>query len=223
MDLKTFHDTVRYFANVEQGGWISPPEIDNLAYRAQMWFFNDLVEVYAKSQKLDDALSVFSTKLPFTTPGTGLLVFPTDPNENPCYEHLLSVYNQYFDSASGLTRTIKVKMLLEDTIGERLDSQTLAPTIFEPVGIEEAPGKVQLYPQTALTGYAYYLRRPRPTVYKYTQVGRAVTYDATGSTQFEWNESSMNKILIKTIQMFGVNISDAMLIQYTAQKDQADM
>jgi len=39
----------------------------------------------------------------------------------------------------------------------------------------------------------------------------------------EWNESSMNKILIQTIQLAGVNLSDEMIIQYSEVKNQQDI
>ena len=60
-------------------------------------------------------------------------------------------------------------------------------------------------------------------MFAYTQTGRAVVYNSATSVQLEWNESSINKILIKTVQMFGVNLSDEMIIQFTEQKQQQDM
>lgn len=223
MDLKVFHDTVRYFINKEQGGWISDAEIDNLADRAQMWLFVESLPFYGKDQKSTDLLSPFSTRLDFTTGPNGIVTLPTDDTVKPSYESLLSVSISYYDSATTKTRYKEVKMLGEDEITERLDSQILAPTAIDPVGLETAPGSIQLYPAQALSGYAYYLRRPAKPVLVNTVSGRAVTYNQAGSTQLEWAESSINKILIKTIQMAGVNLSDEMIIQYSELKNSQDI
>jgi hypothetical protein len=220
MDLKVFHDTVRYFLNKEQGGWISDPEIDNLADRAQMWWFVSCIPMYGKNQKSTDPLSPFSAKLDFTTGIDGIITLPTDPTKNPCYETLPTVSISYYD---GRTRYKPVKLLSEDEITERRDSQILAPTINDPVGLELQPGKIQLYPEAAMTGYVYYLRRPLVPVYAFTGSGRAKTYNQEDSIQLEWAESSINKILIKTLQLAGVPMNDEMLIQFTELKNSQDI
>lgn len=223
MDLKVFHDTVRYFINKEQGGWISDAEIDNLADRAQMMCFSEWLPYYGKDQKLTEHLSPFSTKLDFTTGTDGVIKLPTDPVQSPCYLALPTVAISYYDTAAEKTRYKPVKLLPEDQISERLDSSILEPTITDPVGLELTPGSIQLYPKAAMSGYVFYLRRPAIPVYDFTGTGRIKTYNQAGSTQLEWSEGSINKILIKTIQMTGVNLSDEMIIQYTELKNSQDI
>jgi hypothetical protein len=217
MDLKDFHDTVRFFCNKEQGGWFAPEEIDNLTDRAQMWFYTDLFDEYAKNQKVQDALSPFSVKIDFASAPTGLITLPND------YQHLLSLTTKYYDATAKRNRYKPIKILTEDEIGERLGSQILEPTFQDPVGIEIKPGQIQLYPETVIYGTSYYMCRPAKPVFKYTQTGRSIVYDQAGSTQMEWSETAINKILIKTIQMAGVNISDQMIVQYTELKNQQDI
>jgi hypothetical protein len=127
----------------------------------------------------------------------------------------------YFDGTR--TRYKPVKLLPEDQISERIGSQILAPTIYDPVGLELKPGSIQLYPLAAMIGYVYYLRRPLAPVYAFTGSGRSITYNQSGSTQLEWSETSINKILIKTIQMAGVNLDDEMIMQYTELKNSQDI
>lgn len=217
MDLKEFHDTVRYFLNKEQGGWLTPEEIDNIADRAQMWWFNESLPFYGKNQKSTDALSPFVVKYNFITNVTGIVTLPNN------YESLLSATIVYFDDAGARNRYKTIKILSEDNIAERRDSQILEPTVSDPVGIEHTPGIIQIYPDVPLEGYAYYFRRPVKPVFIYTQTGRTIIYDNTTSTQLEWTEASLNKILIKTIQMFGVNLSDEMIIQFTELKNTQDI
>jgi len=223
MDLKVFHDTVRYFINKEQGGWISDAEIDNLADRAQMWCFSEWLPFYGKNQKFTEYLSPFSIKLDFTTGIDGIITLPTDQSTSPCYLALPTVAVSYYDTAAAKTRYKPVKLLPEDQISERRDSAILEPTITDPVGLEKTPGTIQLYPEASMSGYVFYLRRPLVPVYSVTGTGRAKTYNAVGSTQLEWAEGSINKILIKTIQMAGVNLDNEMVIQFAELKNSQDI
>lgn len=224
MDLKEIYDFFDYTLNKERGVFITYPEKDLLFDRAQWWFYNSEFDYYAKSQELKDSLSTFSTKLSFSVTD-GLVNLPTNPNVIPCYEHLLSMHVQYYDNVQAKTRYKPIKFLSEDEIAERLDSQILAPTISNPVGEQIAPGSFQLYPATSLAGYSYYLRKPAKPFFSYTEGadGRTIVYDQAGSTQLEWNTSSINKIIVKALQFAGVNINDEMIIQFTELKNQQDI
>ncbi len=221
MDLKVFHDTVRYFLNIEQGGWLSPEEIDNIADRAQMWLYGECLPYYGKSQKETDYLAPFYVRQAFTSTSGGIVSLPIDPDVDPCYLALPTVTVTYNDSVK--TRYKPVKLLAEDELGERLDSQLLEPTTTDPVGEETVPGTIKIYPATTYTGYTTYLRRPLKPEFSYTQDGRTLNYREGYSTQLEWTETAINKILIKTLQMFGVNLSEEMIIQYTEAKNQQDI
>lgn len=217
MDLQIAHNFIRYILQKERGGWAAPEEIDDVLDRAQWQKYNDDFSIYAVDQKAKDNLSVFSTKLIFST-SNGIVSLPIVATVNPCYEHFLSMYVQYYDNIQQTTRYREVKFLSEDKIAERLDSQILTPTITDPVGEQKSPGVFQLYPATSLSGYSYYLRRPVRPIFVYTISGRAITYNSGSSTQMEWNESSMDNILLRAIQLAGVNLTDEQLVQYTAGK-----
>ena len=223
MDLKVAHDFIRYILQKERGGFISPEENDELLDRAQWWFYTDQFDAYAKSQKIEDSLSTFSTKFQFTTPSTGLVQLPVNPAVSPCYEHLLSVYVQYLQGT--IIRYKPIKLLSEDEIAERLNSQILAPTVTDPVGMQMLPGQVQLFPTAVLSGYGYYMKKPLKPFFDYTlgEDGRTITYLPSTSVQMEWNDSSMNKILVKAIQLAGVNIGNQSVVQFAELKNQQDI
>lgn len=223
MDLNDVHELLRVFLNDEQSGKHSPGELDGFLHRAQMWELSDKFDLYSKTQKLHDSLSVFSTKFQFTSAAGGLIQLPIDEKVNPCYEHLLSVWIQYYDNAEQRTRYKAVKMINEDELPDRLDSQILEPTVTDPVGVQPGNGKIQLYPETAMSGYGFYLRRPLKPDFKFSKNGRDIIYNPTTSTQLEWKDSSMNKILMKALQFAGVNVDDKMIMQYTEAKNQQDI
>lgn len=181
-----------------------------------MWFYTSCVPYYAKDQKIQDALSPFVVKTPFTSDITGLITLPDT------YEHLLAIYTQYVDNT--YTRKRSIKILPEDQIADRLDSQTLAPSITKPVGMESGKGQIQLYPEVAIPVYLFYLRRPQAPVFVYTQPDdREISYNSGASKQLEWGESYINKILIKTLQLLGVNVSNEMIIQFAELKNSQDI
>jgi len=223
VDLKDFHDIVRFFLNKEQGGWFSPEELDSMIDRAQWWFYSDQYDVYSKTQKIQDSLSPFVTPFTFVSTSAGIVQLPIVETVKPCYEHLQSMYVQYFDNKRQIPRTNPIKIISEDELAERLESQILEPTISDPVAIQKGKGEFQIYPATTIAGKGSYFRRPVKPVFVYTESGRAIVYNQGLSTQLEWAGQSINKLIIKTLQLCGVNISDSMIISYTEQKDAKDM
>jgi hypothetical protein len=214
MDLKVAHDFIDFMLNKERGIFLSPPEKDVLLHRAQMWLYTEEFDVYGKTQKLQDSLGVFSTKFTYTSTSGGLVVLPTDETVNPCYQHLLSIWAQYYDNTLAKTR-------YKDELAERLNSQILEPLVTDPVGLELNPGNFQLYPATTISGYGFYLKKPVAPVFSYTLGGdrRTITYNAGASTQLEWNDSSMNKILMKAIQLAAENQDNKGAIEFTELKN----
>lgn len=218
MDLKLIHDLIRFFLQKEQSGWFSPEELDNLLDQAQWVLFNQLKPNYAKDQYARDALSIFSTPFIYTSTAAGLVQLPVNPSVSPCYEHLLSIFTQYWDNNQGRIRTNEIHVYNEDELARRLDSQILAPSITQPIGYEPRPGQVQLFPETEISGKGFYLRRPIKPVFAYTQSGLTIAYNQAGSTQLEWQRSQINKIIILTLQMAGVNVSEQMIIEWSEAK-----
>lgn len=217
MDLKVAHDFLRFFLNKEQGGWFSPEELDVLLHRAQMWLFNELSDAYAINQKLHDSLGIFRKKSTFTTASDGILNSPTTGADK--LQLFLAGYVQYFDNALSKTRQKSFRLLNEDEIADRLNSQILAPSATDPAAEQLEPGKIQLHPATVYAGYYFYLKVPQPPVFVYTLTGTTINYNQGSSTQMVWDEGSMLKILIKAAQLAGVNLSAEDIKQYTELKD----
>ena len=212
MDLQTVHNKIYLLANKEQHFW--PHEtLDDVLHSASLWKFNEYAAAYGVTQLLHVALAPFKVNYPFNTGNTpsGLITLPAT------YERLLSFYIQYTD---GVVRTKDVKEVNEDELGGRLDSQLKPVTITSPIYTETSKGNIQLYPQQPNSGYLFYLRTPVKPAFVYTVSGRTVTYNSAGSTQLEWNDTTINQLVIKAVQLLGVNIEAIPLVQYTELKDQ---
>ncbi len=220
MDLKTAHDFLDDILNKHSGGMLTPAQKDMYLHRAQLWYFNLAYDQYAKSQKDQDSLNVFTVPLVFTTLSDGIIQMPVAPATNP-YEHFKAGWIQYFNNTQGEIEYKGFKVLLDDELAERLNSQILKPTTTDPVAEEPAPGQIKLYPAAVYAGRCTYFRTPKAPVFVFTTTSdeRVTVYNQGASTQMEWNETSMNKILLKAAQLAGVNLNDELIINYTEQKE----
>ena len=115
-----------------------------------------------------------------------------------------------------------VKMINEDELSNRLNSQLDPVNASNPVGEMVQLRRIQLYPKTNnYTGTVSYMRKPIKPVYGYTVIGgRTIQYDPATSTQLEWRESDINMVLLKALSSIGINLSDAEVSQFAEVKSQ---
>lgn len=115
-----------------------------------------------------------------------------------------------------------VKMVNEDELSNRLNSQIDPVNASNPVGEVLQLRKIQLYPKVnTYTGAVSYMRKPIKPVYGYTVTGgRTIVYDPATSTQLEWRESDVNMVLLKALSSIGINLSDAEVSQFAEVKSQ---
>lgn len=115
-----------------------------------------------------------------------------------------------------------VKMVNEDELSNRLNSQIDPVNTSSPVGEVLQLRKIQLYPKVnTYTGTISYMRKPIKPVYGYTVTGgRTIVYDPATSTQLEWRESDVNMVLLKALSSIGINLSDAEVSQFAEAKSQ---
>ena len=215
MDLQDIHKRILFLANKDFHFW-SPAEIDTNLHMAQMWLYNETYRNYAKDQEQQDSLSPFKVKYTFTTSNTplGVISFSAD------YLHFLGLYTQLYNNTYQRNEYYQVKVVNEDELGQRLNSQLTPVSLTKPIATISAFGKVQLYPELPNTGYAFYLKKPDTPNFVYTMTGRTVNYNQAGSTQLQWNDTDTNQIIIKALQLMGVNISNPQIVQFTENKDQ---
>lgn len=216
MTIDLIHSRILFVLDKEISGYNPPAEIDLALDMASMWLFNERLPYYAVNQKAQDDLAPFK-KLHLFTNGTtaaGVITLPTVD-----YLHFNGAWYTGFDNDLGKNVHNEIEILNDDEIGERLRSELIPVTVTKPIGQWIGKGKIQLHPKSPSVGEAWYLKRPAIPVFAYTQVGRTVTYNGPGSTQLEWDDGCMNKIMIKALSLLGVNLSEDRLIQYSQIKD----
>jgi hypothetical protein len=219
MTIQDIHNWIDFLTNKAQGVYFSHEEKDMALDRGQMQYFNEQYAYYALAQKIQESLSPFKTKYSFLTSDTqnGLITAPSD------YLYLTGGKIVYMEGSR--TRYKALKVLSDDELAYRLNSQLRPVTITSPVAV--MAGKVsgisliQLYPKQTFAGEIDYLRRPAVPKYAYTQSGRAFAYDPTNSVQLEWGESELNELIMRALSFLGISIDDQLVTQYAEAKSKS--
>lgn len=205
--LDDIHNFINFMVRKERGAWLSPSEIDALLDNAQMEFYEYLINEYAITQKIHDALSPFKKNTTTQTGSDGSIDLPSD------YLHLRS-------ASCILGSTLyKVQFVEDDEFVEALKSQLRPVSVTRPIGkIEE--GFIYLYPQTIHYASINYFRRPLSPSYVFTENGREIIYDPINSVQLEWQDTVyINKIILKSLSYLGINLNEQDITQFGVQYD----
>lgn len=236
MTIQEVHNLILLILNKEQNGYISHEEIDSVLDKAQLVLFNQYhtnpkvpaqtwAARYGDSQRIDDALSVFKTRMTFTNVDTpsGILTLPSD------YMHLISLYTTLYNATISRNVYSAVQVLNEEELISRLESQVIPLSADDPVAIMGSQNKIQIFPEAACSGGIYYFRRPAVPRFGYTVSGRVVTYNPTaynsstqptGSTQLEWRDFDIMNIVSVALSYYGLNLSSQDIAQFAEVKTQ---
>lgn len=200
-------------ARKERGAFVSVEQAMSYLDDAQQELFDFYIDLYRRTQKIDDGLTPFKEVETNVTDSTGNINAPSD------YVHLRSLSNIY-----GSTQN-KVQFVSEDELSDAAKSQLRPVSLSNPIAIQEYNQtdkltKFTLYPNSTQYYILRYFRRPVTPVLSYTQVGRVVTYDTDTSVQLEWEDTSyINKILAKALTYMGINLGEDKIIQFGEMKD----
>lgn len=237
LTIDKVHERLDFLIKKNKWGYISPQQKDLALDLAQMDLFTDYYGdpnqyqyerpippiAHGQNQKLNDSLSRF-LKVIILDGADGFKAFPSD------YVHLDSAF--LIDNSTTRPTYIPLKLVTSDRVAFRSNSQ-LRPAqpsdgfknAFISISVQYSSGDVgiQLYPRedpAPIIAYAYYLSRPEPPVYSYTQSGRTITYVEGSSTQLNWQDDDItSKIIPKAIEYIGINLQDDRLFQQGQIKD----
>jgi hypothetical protein len=217
VDLNDLYQFLNFLINKFLGTFYAPEQMDLLVDRAQMAVYNDYYSEFGKSQQLNDSLAPFKRTFVFTqssSPG-GLITPPQD------YYNLLSVIPTIFNSITSQPQDVPCPILNEDEIVGRENSQIIPLNTSNPFGVIMQNWTVQLYPKIPQAGTVFYLCRPQTPVYNYCIVsGRVIVYDANLSTQLEWADKDVGKIIIVALGFMGVNLRENEIVGWADAKEQ---
>ncbi len=215
MTLLEIHDFIDIITSKERGGFNTYAEKDAALDRASLALLNYYKPVYSKSIEAREALSPFRVKYDYTTNSSGEITL----SSGSYFIHLLSmdvmVHDADAPSGYDADRRYPVSFVNEDEIADRLNSQTKQPTTTAPICDIKGVGWYDLYPKVAHSGSMYFLKRPAKPNFVYTELNGTITYDSNASTQLEWQEPYLNKVIFLAIKYLGINLDNDKIIAYT--------
>ncbi len=217
MNINDVFNILNFWIAKERGAYYSISELEDLTDIGQLAYYSDEKPKYATSTLVKEILSPFKRKYDFSPANTisGYIVVPS----NVDYLDLLDVQIQY--QISNRIIYVPVEMVNEDERADRLNSQIDPVTITSPVGEMDIPRFIRIYPTAGYTGTVTYFKRPVKPVFAYTTIsGRVVVYDNANSTQLEWRDTDISKVIIKSLESIGINLSAADVSQFAAIKSQ---
>jgi hypothetical protein len=165
--------------------------------------------------KNTDDLKAFKMFLPNTPVTNGILPFPVN------YAHRNSIVYNFTKVINGVSTSLPkgVEILREAEFAERTGNYTKRPTISNPIGVVRSDG-IHIRPITiTAVDYSYY-RFPVDPVFSYTLGDGFITYDAPGSTEFEWPEDEKLTLTMMILKYVGINLRESELVQIANQQIQ---
>lgn len=205
--ISDIHTLVQFIERKERGTFTTPSQIDMLLDTGQLEVYEDYFKLYGINQVVHDAINPFKVNYQFTSAADGTVTLPSN------YIHLLP--NVFTVTGSTVN---KVRLVNEDEYVDAITSQLRPVTLTKPIAKDYGNG-FNLYPQSLQVGFLTYLRRPATPVYAYTQVGRVITYNAAGSTQIEFEDVYINKIIAKALGYLGINLAEQDITEFSLLKD----
>lgn len=163
--------------------------------------------------KNTDDLKAFKTRLALRAVTNGIMAYPDD------YAHrdtLVYNYTKVINSVS-VSLPRKIEILREDEFAEREGSYTKGPTTYNPIGVMRSDG-IHIRPISIVQADLNYYRWPTDPVFAYTEGDGYITYDAANSTELEWPVDEHLAIASMILQMVGVNLREADLVNYSESK-----
>jgi hypothetical protein len=246
MTIKETHDLILFELNKSEYGYISHSEIDDVLDRAQMEEFKFLLgderefsagnaigrTSFGISQSLNNALNPFisvveynNTEYNGSNNGTAL----ASVNQNdPAYLVLPSdwVYTLEWVKSDGA----RFEVIPQGKISSRVRSNintgefiTYAGEGGTFNGFSFSTPSYRRYNRPSGTGgitvTLHYLKRPAKPNFSYTQSGRVITHNAGASTDLEWDDLHVNKIIVRALILLGINVENQSVIALNNQKN----
>lgn len=215
-------------------GWIGDNKFNNLIANIQDEVFNDIYAMYSMArikrmrrieykgfvysgirQIENDLRPLYRTGITLTNSSGNSFEYPSDL--------------RYLESLTYNGDTNVHLLLQNEDINSMLKSR-VAPTTTYPAATAEA-SFIKLYPTTITSNVtASYYKNPRgvnasgtpvnqsPT-WAYTVVNNQSVYNPSASIQLELPESTYNKIIVRLVSRYGINIRDFEVVNYANNEE----
>lgn len=245
MTIQDTHKLILFELNKNEYGYITHEEIDDVLHRAQMeemkFLLGDEREFRASapvgraafgiSQTLNNALTPFISTVEYVNAeyngsnnGTATsLINVTDPKYLVLPENWL--YTLEVLRSDGARMDIIPQGKLSSRLRSRINTSEFMT--YNGVGgtFNGFPFTTKAYRRyntdstAGITATMYYLREPVEPHFDYTQEGRVVTHIPGTSTDLEWDDLHVNKIIVRALILLGINVENQNVVGINTQKN----
>jgi len=207
VNVNTFKLFVEFVSNkVQSGNAVSPSQFNEVANRAQMQLFERDFQTFLATKQISEYLKTFLKNKVYSVTSTGLISYPSD------FQHLSSL-RRYYVSASG-GKEIPIEEVRNESWGDIQISALYEPTLRFPK-FSEFSDNIRILPKNVGIVMMDYFKTPTAPVWGYVTTNNRPVYNAATSTNFEWDEFSVNNVAAIYLSLIGVNLKDGELAQFS--------
>ena len=224
------YQKVLALANKEQRGYVTPQEFNLFAHQAQLDIFeqyvydiNQFKRGPGNDSKISDMVDLLKEKLYFFTKTVNVSNNYSLDTITNLYQlsDIYSIPNNYTSDSwlggSSVVEEISVHDLVETQRGPLTRA-----TINRPVYYIEN-NTIFIVPSQPISNYIFkctYLEKPKTPKWTYITVGTTALFNPNSDYQdFELHPSEENNLVIKILQMVGINLKDPSLTQAASQEE----
>tara|TARA_R100000988_G_C3982128_1_gene157589 strand:- start:27 stop:722 length:696 start_codon:yes stop_codon:yes gene_type:complete len=221
INIDTVYQTVQALANKEQRGYVTPQEFNLFANQAQLDIFeqyfydlNAFVQQRPESNEIGDSVSILRQKLkPWTYVANVNGAIPANARPGRIW------------TGSGNTMQIPVEISpneWQDLNASRWHKQGNSTESFywrEPTNGSQQ----QIHVRGGQGNIEYIEGRPKLVYWGYVIVNEKPMYDPSQSAHFTLHASEQPDIIIKILELAGISIEDAQLLQYASSEEQQNI
>lgn len=123
---------------------------------------------------------------------------------------------EFVDAMWGVYGFYNIRFVQQDRLDSYIHSE-IDPVASNPIYLIRHEG-FQYYPENIGQTRLSYVRKPPSIIWAYTlDSNNRPVYDAANSTQPVWGESDMMNIIVRALQLVGVNLQLGVVIQYSQE------
>jgi len=214
VNINEFKNFCEFVSNkVQSGNSVTPSQFNEVAHRAQMQVFEKDRALLVSSGEVSDFLKEFIATKIFNGPFvTGEIILPTN------HEHTSEI-RSYHIKANKKGIEVPVDQVKNTDWGKILSSALNEPTTRFPK-YSELSNMIRIAPGSLSTVTIDYYRTPVKPVWGFDLINNRAVYNASKSTDFEWDDYALNNVAAYYLQLIGVNLKDTELSAFTQQYKQ---
>lgn len=215
MDANRVYVLMKYAVNKNQNGYLSPEDFYTVINTAQNQYLDYLlgeyqrqqvgrpipVVAFGQNQKIRTSIAplIYNVVLnPNTT--TGIAAFPSDFEQVDAMWSLYNIYN--------------IRFAQQDSLNSFYRS-SIDPIAENPIYLIQHEG-FHFYPENIGAAKLSYVRTPPSIVWgSSTDSNGRTVYNPATSQQPVWSDVDMMNIIVRALQLVGVNLQLGVLLQYS--------